>query len=95
MKPSLIFIHAMSLLVLKCNMNQPLMLGVRQPDISSSQSGQTSVMAVDFVYKLLMIFSPPCHFGQAVRRADASPVCVAARSSNRLQFIPLQFVRQG
>lgn len=71
------------------------MLGVRQPDISSGQSGQTSVMAVRFVYKLLMIFSPPCHFGQAARRADASPVCVAARSSNRLQFIPLQFVRQG
>lgn len=76
-------------------MNQPLMLEVRQPDVLSSQCGQTSVMAVDFVYKLLMIFSPPCHFGQAVRRADASPVCVAARSSNRLQFIPLQFVRQG
>lgn len=50
---------------------------------------------MDFVYKLLMIFSPPCHFGQAERRVDASPVCVAALSSNRLQFIPLQFVRQG
>lgn len=85
--------HALSLL--RFNMNQPLMLEVRQPDVLSSQCGQMSVMAMDFVYKLLMIFSPPCHFGQAVRRADGSPVCVAARSSNRLQFIPLQFVRQS
>lgn len=46
------------------------------------------------VYKLLMVFRPPCHFGQVLRGTDASPVCVAACYSNRLQFIPLQFVRQ-
>lgn len=76
-------------------MNQLLMLEVRQPDVLSSQSWKMSEMAVDFVYKLLMIFFPPCHFGQAVKQAHASPVCVAALSSNRLQFIPLQFVHQG